>query len=157
MSKNKIRYSKAVINFIADKIESGMSLSECCRKYPDQCPEEKTVYRWKRNHEFARVTLDTAYQTLLVRLIDKIIDLSNAPLPDTTDKMELLRADKERRLQLDSLKFLASKITPKMVPKYGDKVTVENTGGPQFVLVDYSAPVVKDITPIVPKLEDKDD
>lgn len=155
-NKRQIRYSPKTINFIADKIESGMSLAEVCRKYSDKCPEEKTIYAWKRKHEYARIQIDSAYQTLLTSLIDRIIDLSSQPLPDTEDKMELLRVEKERRLQLDSLKFLASKITPKLVPTYSDKVKIEHENAPAFVMVDYSLPAPKNVNVIEGKVDDEE-
>lgn len=148
--KKSVRYSKSVINFIADKIAGGKSLAQVCREFPEQTPEEKQVHKWKLKHEYARVTIDTAYQTLLISYVDKLIDLAHTPLPDCDSREELLKAEKERRLQQDSLKFLAAKITPKLVPQYSDKVKVEHEGstGPQFILVDYSRPddSSKDVT-----------
>ena len=153
--KKPVRYSKAVINFIADKIESGMSIRQICIRYPDRVPEEKQIHKMKRKHEYAQVTIDTAYQTLLTSLVDRIIDISHQPLEGET-REELLREEKERRLQLDSLKFLASKITPKLVPQYSDKVRVEHEGSveQQFVVVDYALPAPKEVTPVI---EDKKD
>lgn len=74
------KYSQKLQEFIADKIEGGMTLSEVCKEYGppkhDACPNEKTCYRWKKKYPEFKKALDEAYQTLIFKMMDEMNDLS---------------------------------------------------------------------------------
>lgn len=156
-----VRYSAELADFICSKVEKGMTLTDICRKYKSKMPESKTVYQWRRTRPDFKEKYDTAYQTKLYGHLDEIMDLMDAPLPTPDEVREkygiegddvkslktyLYAEQQNRRLKIDSLKFITSKIMPKMVPEMSDKIKVDHeVKGMTFVLQDWSTPKVEKI------------
>lgn len=83
------KYSKAITDFITDKIEGGQTAAEICRLYPDMV-EEKTYYRWKKKYPEFKKAVDLAYQTFFYKKIDEMEDLSKELIVTEKKLSELL-------------------------------------------------------------------
>lgn len=156
-NKKKVFYTEELGEWICEKIEEGCSVAEICRKYPKKMPDEKSIYRWKRAHPKFLDRFNIAYQTKMYKHIDELYELMNAPLP-TPEALEqelgltfqnpgvcksyLNAYLQQRRLKIDTLKFLTAKLAPKLVPELSDKIKVEGDSKHtiQVVLPDWSQP-----------------
>lgn len=134
------RYNKAMIDFMTDKIEEGITVAQICRDYKaDGIPSEKQVYRWKAKYPEFKQALDNAYQTFFYKKLDELHDLMNEPIPENLDKVRLNAELQRRRLKIDTLKFLLAKIAPKMVPDLRDiPAAAVSLQLPSITVVNYS-------------------
>lgn len=166
MATNK-KYSKAFLEFICDHVADGMTVKAICEKYPrDLCPEERTVYRWKKKYPEFNKALEEAYQTFFYKKLDEIEELSKELLDNEKSIKELeaidasadskkeandakknwLYARKARqdaiRMRLDVLKFTISKIAPKMVPELKDTPASQAIAytPPQITIINFQEP-----------------
>lgn len=153
-----VRYSSELADFICSKVEKGLTLTDICRKYKSKMPDRATIYQWRRKRPGFKEQFDTAYQTKLYGHLDEIYELMDAPLPTPdevrakygieSDDMKSLKTylyaeQQNRRLKVDSLKFITSKIMPKMVPEMSDKIKVDHeVKGMVFQLQDWSPPKI---------------
>ncbi len=168
--KASVRYSKKLAKFICKKLEEGLSLTEIIRRHPDVMPTRSVVYNWRRNKSDFRDMFDLAYETKLRMHIDELDDLMNAPIPSIQDiedemgcalqptmaKAYLNAFLQQRRLKIDTLKFIASKLASKLVPELKDKVSLEHSGGGiNVILPDWSQNIEKLAEGIVIEEEDK--
>ncbi len=102
-------YSKEIGETICDRVISGRTLSDVSKD--DDMPCRKTMYTWMRNHPEFDQMYQQARRILVEQWVDEIIDIS--------DNRE---GDPQRdRLSVDSRKWLACKVVPKM---YGDRQTL---------------------------------
>jgi hypothetical protein len=158
--KPAIRYSKALANFICEKIEDGMCVAEIVRKYGPKSkhykvPTTPTIYRWRRQHPEFKKDYDIAYQTFVYSKIDEMYSLMNEEPPTVSDikkqtgdedphpsiiRSYLSAKQQERRLKIDTLKFIAAKLAPKLVPELSDKIDVKHDidNKIQIVMPDWS-------------------
>lgn len=145
--RKAVRYTKKLAEFICDKIESGMSVAQIVRKYGPESgddfkvPTEKTIYRWRRQHQDFKADYDIAYQTFMYRKIDEMYDIGDAELP-TIDEIAKLTGkanpspaeigkyinayQSKQRDKVNILKFVSAKLAPKLVPELSDKVQVDH-------------------------------
>ena len=115
---------------ICERLIEGESLRSICRD--DDMPHPVTVFRWLDANESFRNQYARARSSQAERMAEEILQIADTPvdgerIEESDDGMKVVREDMlgHRRLQVDTRKWLMSKLAPK---KYGDKVEVENTG-----------------------------
>ena len=145
----KIRYSKKLALFIADKVSEGYTVADICeRMFKGQVPHSKSVYRWqKENQEFKDMMTD-AYVLFFERKLEELEYISKASLadlyPDIKDQRERFEA---RRTRLDTLKFELGKLAPVLTNRFNSKqrVEIEHSGNmPSIQIVSYALPKSND-------------
>ena len=117
-----------------------ISLTAICNSR-DEFPEAKTFYRWMISHEELRQLYARAKEDQLQILADEIVPLADADRicekvtikADGSREVVILDQVERTKLQIDSRKWLLSKLNPK---KYGDNSKLQLTGedgGPLIV------------------------
>lgn len=158
MTKNKTelfqpKYSAKLTEFICDKIEEGMNLSEVCKKFGSAnggvVPTEKNCYKWKKKFPEFKKAVDEAYQTFIFKLMDEgdgltkeVMEISKA-LKNASDNEEARFEATKLRGRLDAAKmrmkyieFTLTRIAPKLVPDL--KESQSNIALPAITLINYS-------------------
>jgi hypothetical protein len=79
-------------------------------------PGRTTVFRWLGEHEIFRNQYEKAQRERTVAWAEELADIADEASAETVQKA---------RLQIDTRKWLMSKMAPK---KYGDRVVNEHTG-----------------------------
>lgn len=163
MAKTKeIRYTKERGQFICEKIEDGMNVVEICKKYPDQTPSAKSIYRWRRKYPEFKEQYDLAYSSKVMQDLDKLKELVETPLPTRAKLEEEIGdaiSDREfgyylnqwcKRLErrVNQERWSIEKVASKIVPELNDKIKVEGDVGPQIVIQDFAS---------MPKAKTEDD
>jgi len=97
---------------------------------------------------------ETAKKTRASRLAEEIIELSDAPIPDHLQGVEISAWVNQKRLQVDARKWVAAKLYPRV---YGDKIDVSVRDERISVLDALEAArsrvqIGMDVTDITPKL-----
>jgi hypothetical protein len=105
-------YTEALGDKICDQLTQGMSLVKICKA--DAMPATVTIYKWLREHpEFAN-NYARARDNQADYYADEILEIAdNAEDPQ------------KARLQVDTRKWVASKLKPK---KFGDKIDMTTNG-----------------------------
>jgi len=125
------KYSKEQATYICAELANGRSLREICEE--EQTPSRESVRRWLDEHEEFRGQYARAREEQAEYYAQQIIDIADTPLmgkkTKTTSKgeVEVTEGDmiEHRRLQVDSRKWIACKLLPKV---YGDRQQVDVTG-----------------------------
>jgi len=166
--KKYVRFTKKVKDFIIDKMHEGMNVSEICRKYPEEVPDSKTIYKRSMTDEDFKKRMDDAYTILMMQYNDQLKDISRPEW--VIENLHLFNDDPKiafeaRRAKMDDLKFTLGKLAPILSKRFdkASKIEIEgNNTGPQINILNYSTEdikKVKDIEPIVAeevkKLKDK--
>lgn len=127
-------YSLELAEEICEVIaSSSKGVKAICEEHP-HFPERSVVFRWLRRHKEFSDLYAQAKKAQIEVYIDDIIEISDDSSEDT-----LLKEDKygntyeacnnewvnRSRLRVDTRKWLASKLVPRL---YGDKITNEHTG-----------------------------
>ena len=142
----KAGYSKEIAEFICGEIEKGLNLSEIVQKYSKKLPTTATIYEWRRKHSEFNEMFFIATQSKLYGYLDELDTLSRTPLPDTQDLMRFRKIDSDRKIRVDTLKFIAAKITPKFITELADKPQVaiginsNGDGETKIQVVNYALP-----------------
>lgn len=124
-------YSGDIAAIICERIADGNSLRTICAE--DGMPNKATVLRWISSKDAFRDQYARAREAQADALFDEILAIADAPLIgekikiDKDGNKEITRGDmiEHRRLQVDTRKWMASKLLPK---KYGDKQQLEHSG-----------------------------
>jgi hypothetical protein len=123
-NKNMVRYSKEIAEEICERLAQGESLRAICAD--GHLPSEAAVRQWDMDN---RDGFSTHYARARAigyeRLAEDIVEIADAPVGSLDNGATDSGAVNKQRLQIDSRKWLLSKMLPK---KYGDKVTTEVTG-----------------------------
>ena len=123
-NKNMVRYSKEIAEEICERLAQGESLRAICSD--DHMPSEAAVRQWDMDDRdgfsshYARARA-IGYE----RLAEDIVEIADKPVGCLENGATDSGAVNKQRLQIDSRKWLLSKMLPK---KYGDKITTELTG-----------------------------
>ena len=147
----KVKYSKKVAEFICSKMEEeGLLVEQVCRKYPDDTPHPKTVYKWgAENTEFA-ARLNTAYTVWLMARVMEMETISTKPACELWPDLDFKEAEATRKARLDTLKFTLGKMAPILSKRFNTKQVIEHSGtvdAPQILITNYSTPeLTKGIT-----------
>lgn len=144
-NKPKVKYSKKVIDFILDKMETeGLLPGAVCNKYPEECPDSKTFYRWKRKYPELEERVNKAYVSWSMQQVEELIEYSKPEwcklhLHEFGGDIRL--AMEARRSKLDTLKFVVGKVLPVLNKQWSEIKTIEVKGDglkPQFVIMNYA-------------------
>jgi len=107
-------FTSELADAICERLADGQSLRSICRD--DDMPNKATVFRWLAADTVFSDQYARARETQADSLADEIIDISDSTTGDP----------QRDRLRVDSRKWLAGKMRPKV---YGDKQTVETQHG----------------------------
>lgn len=109
-------FSQKIADEICDRLSKGESIREICDD--DWLPHKSTIYRWlgDENNKAFRDQYACAREAQADGKFDKAWEIASAATAETVQVA---------RLQVDTVKWQASKLAPK---KYGEKVTTEHTG-----------------------------
>jgi terminase small subunit-like protein len=120
-------YTPEIAVSICEGMIEGRSLREVCRA--PGMPDESTVRKWAQDDVQGFAALfRRATEIRAARFVDEILDLCDADCT-FTDESGRVRVDQgavaQARLRVDTRKWLASKILPKV---YGDRLVTEHVG-----------------------------
>lgn len=124
-------YTDAIADAICDQLKDGGTLNEVC-KQPGM-PSEATVRTWALDDVNGFSSKYTRARELgYLKLADEILEIANTPVigiktvskPNGTETTEADMIE-HRRLQVDTRKWMLSKMLPKL---YGDKIAVDHGG-----------------------------
>lgn len=134
-------FSEEVFADMLERIACGDSVRAICDEHG--FPSRKTFYGWVLRNEDLRLRYETALVARHYALADETLEIADEPVGSLESGATDSGAVQKQRLQVDTRKWILSKLVPK---KYGDKITQEVTGsdgGPvqQVVLTaeDYKA------------------
>jgi hypothetical protein len=129
-------FSEEIAGEILDRLAAGERLEDICREV--HLPPASTVRSWAYEREPSKdgaLTFADRYARAralgLERLADEVIAISDAPCTGSNGEADNALVQKQR-LQVDSRKWLLSRLLPK---QYGDKVTQELVGNPDAPIV----------------------
>lgn len=107
-------YTPEIAGRICELLSNGMSLRKICEM--DWAPDRVTVFRWIQAHTEFRSQYAQAREAQAETWADELIDLA-----DNADDSQ------KARLQIDTRKWVASKLLPK---KYGERQQIEHSTDP---------------------------
>jgi len=141
-------YNDETADLICEKLIEGESLRSICLS--DDMPNASTVCRWLRSNEAFRQQYALAREAQADTLADEMLDIaddgSNDWLEKHGDEGENLgwrengEAIGRSRLRLDTRKWIASKLKPKV---YGDKLDMTSGGEKLTDQADITSMAVK--------------
>lgn len=116
---------------ICERIADGESLRSICKS--DNMPAQSTVFKWLGANATFAEQYARARELQADALFDEILAIADTPMIGEKTKVkddggiEITTGDmiEHRRLQVDSRKWMASKLLPK---KYGDKLDLNVSG-----------------------------
>lgn len=133
-------FSQEVADAICERLSDGKSLRSICAD--DTMPSKTSVFRWLADNATFRDQYARARELQAETLVDEIVDISDDSTNDYITKTntdgstyEQLNSEhiQRARLRVDSRKWLAGKLKPKV---YGEKSSVEVTGKDGSPLLD---------------------
>jgi hypothetical protein len=115
------------------ELSQGKSLRTVCKI--KGMPSGVTVFKWMREHDKFLLQYEKAKQESADAMAEELIDICNTPLVGDeitylpNGKKQIKKGDMlgHRRLQIDTRKWLMSKMKPK---KYGEHIDVTSDGKP---------------------------
>ena len=121
---NQTKYTSELAQYICDEMAKGRSVRDVCRE--PGMPDQSTVNCWviddregfASQYARARLAQMAMMETDLLEIVDQ-------PPPTTESGASDSGWVAHQRLQVDTRKWLMSKIAPK---KYGDKLDLQHTG-----------------------------
>jgi hypothetical protein len=124
-------YSDKVADMICTRIAEGESLRAICRD--EGSPSMSMVFRWLNDNAAFREQYARAREAQADAIFDEMLDIANTPMigektkVGSDGKTETTSGDmiEHRRLQIETRKWMASKLQPK---KYGDKLDLNVDG-----------------------------
>lgn len=123
-------FTQDLADRICAELALGRSMRSVCRE--DWCPSMQTVFRWLRENDTFREQYARAKEESADAMIEEMSEIADE-MPAYTPEGKIDPADvNNRRLRIDTRKWLASKLKPK---KYGDRVAVGGDGPNGAVLV----------------------
>lgn len=139
--KPGVYFSEELLSEILERVACGENIYNIC----DQpgYPTRRSFFRWVINDAQIREKYEFALTARQHAMAEEIVHISDSPVGSLESGATDSGAVQKQRLQVDTRKWILSKLVPK---KYGDKITQEVTGsdgGPvqQVVLTaaDYKA------------------
>ena len=110
-------FTQKMADAICEKLADGKSLRSICLE--ESMPAKATVFRWLAAHPSFRDQYAHARESQADTLADEIQDIAD-------EKCKDMVAVQRNKMRIDSRKWLASKMRPKI---YGDRVEPEGGGG----------------------------
>jgi len=125
------KYTEELAQYVCDIVSSHSGgIPTLCKQFPI-FPDESTIYLWRMKHEGFSRKYTLAKQAQAEIFAEEIIELSDSAKHCTyADKEGNLKVDQGSvaavKLQVDSRKWLASKLIPKI---YGDQKQIDELKG----------------------------
>lgn len=116
-------YSAELAATICAELADGKSLRSVCRR--DDMPSMVSVFNWLRTHPEFLKQYEAAKEECADALSEDMLEIADEPPPMNASGGIDSGAVADKRLRIDTRKWLASKLKPK---KYGDKLTQEVSG-----------------------------
>lgn len=117
-----VRDKEAICKEVLQGMRDGLSAFKACQKAG---VPQSTFNLWVDGDSKLAEDYTRAREDLIERIASEIMELSDSEVPETGDGKRDWQAIQQRKLQVDSRKWLLSKLAPK---KYGDKL--ELSGDP---------------------------
>lgn len=113
-----VRDKAAICQEVLEGMRNGLSAFKACQKAG---VPQSTFNRWVDAD--AKLAEDYAHarEDLIERMAQEVMELSDQEVPETGDGKKDWQAIQKHKLQVDTRKWLLSKLAPK---KYGDKLEV---------------------------------
>lgn len=147
IKKKAVRMTPKVQNFIIDKICDGYDVATICRKWTDQVPDPKQIYRaGAKNDEFSK-RLNEAYGVLMMHRMDKFHEIASTPATELFPKIQDWReASQCKKDVIDELKFTLAKMAPILSNRFKQVQEVNVTGDmkSEISVIKYYSPVALD-------------
>ena len=119
-----VTYSEAVVSEILSRLAEGQSMVRICKD--PAMPAYGTVMAWIAKDETLQERYARAKFDGLEVLADELLEIADEDVERTPMGTYDSGAVNKQRLQVDTRKWLLSKLAPK---KYGDKLQTEVSGG----------------------------
>lgn len=126
-STTQERDKDAICQIVLQGMREGLSCFKACQKAG---VPNSTFMRWLDADAKLAERYAHAREDLIERIASEILELSDEEVPETGDGKRDWQAIQQRKLQVDSRKWLLSKLAPK---RYGEKL--ELSGDPESPLV----------------------
>ena len=126
----------AIADIVLEGMRSGLSAFKACKAAG---VPQSTFSRWVDDDVKLAESYARAREDLIERMAEEVLNLSDQEVPETGDGKKDWQAVQKHRLQVDSRKWLLSKLAPR---KYGEKLEV---------LGDAASPLVHRIERVVVK------
>lgn len=137
--KESVNKTPELLSSICERLASGESLRDICKS--DGMPTETAVRKWaiKDPHGFGS-QYAISRNMAMDAMEDDLLEIADAELPRLDNGATDSGAVNNKRVRIDTRKWIMSKIAPK---RYGDKQSIELTGkdeGP--LLVEHKASAI---------------
>lgn len=134
-----VQYSDDLAEFICLEIGQGKALRSICKQ--PEMPSAMSVYRWLDTYADFRKQYDHCREMAAEAFANEVIELADAEAP-IDDKGRIDSGFVQRqRLRVDTRKWVASKLLPKV---YGDKLDVAHSGNVTITRTDFiERPVIE--------------
>ena len=124
-------FTQELFDTICERIAGGESLRSICRD--EDMPSQTAVFNWLAKDAALVEQYTRARELQADTLFDEMLDIADNPMIGEKRKVkedgsvEVMTGDmiEHRRLQVDTRKWMAGKMRPKV---YGDKIDVEHGG-----------------------------
>ena len=158
---NGVGYSEEIAAKILKRLTDGESLNSICQD--EGYPDESAVRQWEeRDHEGFSPRYAEARRIGYSRLAEELLAITDAPPPRLDNGATDSGAVQDKRLRVDTRKWLLSKVLPKI---YGDNKHVEFSGNVtqtldkatlqdelrQLMGKGLRVPLITDVTDVEPK------
>lgn len=132
-------------DLICSEIARGKTLTAILKEYDCLPDANSTIYRWiQKDKKFAE-DYKEARRIQMYQWIDDVMDLARQPFPPCESAIELNAFKEQRRMELDSLKFITGKLAGKMIPELADKQPELAQTDNKLVIVNYSVDKTKEL------------
>jgi len=127
MGKSKYTDKEQICTKVLEGMESGLSAFKSCAAAG---VNQSTFNLWLNEDAELAAKYARAREDLIERMAEEVLQLSDQEVPETGDGRKDWQAIQKHKLQVDTRKWLLSKLAPR---KYGEKLEV--SGDPANPLV----------------------
>jgi hypothetical protein len=106
----------AVSEIVLEEMQNGLSTFKACQKAG---VPHNTFIRWVGENKELADKYARAREDLIERMAQEIMEIADSPVPTTDSGATDSGAVQDKRVRIDTRKWLLSKLAPK---KYGDKL-----------------------------------
>lgn len=121
MKHKKIKFSWKTAHKILDLLESGINSKQQHQDYPDEIPDQKTVYKWKREHPEFGEMYDESYGCYVEYYLDELDYISRTPVDILFPDTEFKQAVVQQKARIDALKFQLRSVAPYFLKKLANQ------------------------------------
>lgn len=137
------KFTRAVKDFILDKMSEGYDIAQICRKWPDEVPARKSIYnKAVQDKEFGE-EINQAYTVLLIHRMDELHEIATQTASEAYPGLDWREAEATLKRRIDEAKFVLGKMAPILSKKFDKAQKVEVSGealGPQIQVINYHKP-----------------